>query len=77
MAARSEGVFAVVGTVRHRLGVGEEAGCGGNNGIGVGSRGGDGCGIERGLGRRGVVSGSKWVEWIGMEWVGQVNHLDR
>ena len=69
MAARSEGVSAVVRTVWNRLGGGEEKSGGDNDeiGDGFGGEGGRGRGIERGLGRRGGVSGSEQVKWSGME----------
>ena len=60
--ASSEGVSAVVGTGRHRLGGGEEKGGRGSNIFLVRFR----------FGRRGV-EGSNWVEWSGVEWSGRVN----
>ena len=67
----------MLGIGRNRLGGGEETGSGDNDAIGAGFVGGGGCGIERGFGRRVGVSGSKQVEWSGMELVGQVINLDR
>ena len=77
MAAGSKGISAVVGTGRHRLEGSGETGNGDNNNIVVGIGGGGGCGIEKGLGRRGGISGRKRVEQSGMEWGGKVIHLDR
>ena len=62
MVARREGVPAVVGEGRHRLGGGEEEGGGGSDGLRVGV----GLGIECGPGRRGGVEGSEWVERSGV-----------
>ena len=77
MAAGSEGVLAVVGTGRNRLGGGEETGGGDNDDIRAGIGGGGRRGIERGIGRRGGISGIVRVEWSGMERGGQVITLDR
>ena len=52
-------------------------GGGDNDKIGARFGGGGGRGIEWGLGKRGGVSGSKRVEWSGMERVGRVINLDR
>ena len=60
--------MVVVVAGRNRLGGGEETGSGDNDKIGDRFGGGVGHGIERGLGRRGGVSGIKWVKWSGMEW---------
>ena len=70
MAAGSEGVLAVVGAGRNRLGGGKEEGGIGIQGlvVGVGVR----LGIERGPGQRGGVEGSKRVKWSGVEWGGIV-----
>ena len=57
----------MVVTGQHRLGGGEEAGDGDNDDVGVAIGGGVGRGIEQGLGRRGGISGSERVKWIGME----------
>ena len=58
----------MVGAGRNRLVVGEGTGSGDNdNKIGDRLGGGVGLGIERGLGRRGGVSGSKRVMWSEME----------
>ena len=76
MAARSDGFLAVVGTGRHRLGGREETGGGDNDDIGVRTGGGGRYGIKRGIGRRGRISWSKWVEWSVMEWGRRVIHLD-
>ena len=57
----------VVGAGRNILGGGEEMSGGDNDKIGDGLGGGFGCGIERGIRRRGGVSGSKRVEWSVME----------
>ena len=67
MAAGSEGVLAVVGTGRPRLGWVEEKGGRGSDGLGVGV----GLRIERGPGQRGEVEGSKLVEWSRAEWSGE------
>ena len=77
MEAGSEGVLAVAGTGRHRLGGGKETGGGENDNIGAGFGRGGGGGIERGLGQRGVISGSKRVAWSGMERGGRVINIDR
>ena len=66
-AKGSKGVSMVMGTDRHRIGGVEEAGGGDNDNIRVGTGGGVGRGIERGLGRRGGISGSKRVEWSRMK----------
>ena len=48
-----------------------------NNNIGAGFIGGGRCGIKWGLGRRGGISGSEWVEWCVMKRGGQVITQDR
>ena len=67
----------MVGTGRNRLGGGEETGGRDNNDIRAVLGGGDRHGIERGLGQRGGISGSEWVEWSGTERGGRVITLDR
>ena len=71
LTARSEGVSAVVGVGRNIPGGGEETGDGVNDKIGDGVRGGVGRGTERGRGKRGGVSGSDQVKWIGIEQGGE------
>ena len=71
-AKGSEGVSMVMGTDRHRLGGGKEAGGRDNDNIRVRTGGGVGRGIERGLGRRGGISVSERVEWSRMKWSGRV-----
>ena len=68
--AGSEGFLAVVVSVLNRPGWGKETGGGVNDKIGDGVRGGVGSLIERGLGRRGGVSGRERIKWSGMEWGG-------
>ena len=71
------GVSAVVRTRRNRIGGGEETGGGDNDATGSGFGGGSRHGIERGLGRRGGISGSERVKWSRMERGGRVINLDR
>ena len=73
--AGSKGVPTGVRTGRHRLGGGEETGGGDKDKIGSGF--GGGRGAEWGLGRRGGISGSERVKWIGMERGRQEINLDR
>ena len=67
----------MVGTVIHRLGEGEETGGGDNKDIGTGFGGGGRRGIKWGLGQRRIISGSKRVEWSGMDRGGQLINLER